>query len=108
MSDNSQPTGAGTCETPKCNKPGCINQDVMQRGPNTRRPMSHFNDSNSCPEYGPKLIGTVNMGPNATIDLKIARTGVRGNRLRTDRCMVILQNHLDQSSLDRHALRILR
>ena len=77
MSDNSQPAGAKTCETPKCNKPGCVNQDVMQRGPNTRRPMSEFNDGNSCPEYGPKLIGTVNMGPNAIIDLKIARTGVQ-------------------------------
>ena len=61
-----------------------------------------------CPMFAPKTIGTVIMGPNAVIDLKIARSGVRGNHLRTDRCAIILKDRLDQAMLDRHALRILR
>jgi len=96
------------CENVGCPKPDCKNQDPMQRGPNTSRPMSEFKDGNGCTEFGPKLIGTVNMGDNSVIDLKIARTGVRGNKLRTDRCAAILEDLLDQSTLDRHALRVLR
>ena len=93
-----------------CTNPACKNQNVGERGPGTRRDISDFRDGKvqECPMYAPKLIGTVNMGENSMIDLKIARTGVRGNRLRTDRCAIILGNHLDQAFLDRHALRILR
>ena len=96
------------CENTGCSKPDCKDQDLMQRGPNTSRPMNEFKDGNGCPEFEPKLIGSVNMGENSTIDLKIARTGVRGNKLRTDRCAAILEDCLDQAIMDRHALRILR
>ena len=103
-----QKTGGKKCENTGCSKPECKNQDPMQRGTNTSRPMSEFKEGNGCPEFGPKLIGTVNMGENAIIELKIARTGVRGNKLRTDRCAAILEDCLDQPTLDRTALRILR
>ena len=91
-----------------CSNPNCQGQDPGERGPNTRRPMTDFVNGVGCPMYAPKLLGTVDMGENAAIDLKIARTGVRGNRLRTDRTALILSNHLDQATLARHALRILR
>ena len=92
----------------KCDNPDCEQQDVMDRGPSTRRQMSEFKEGNGCPQYEPKLIGTVDMGEKSSIDLKIARTGVRGNRLRTDHVAAMLKDLLDQPSLDRHALFILR
>ena len=93
-----------------CTNPNCKGQNADERGPDTRRDLFDFREGQvtECPMYAPKLLGTVNMGPNSMIDIKIARTGVRGNHLRTDRCAIILKNHLDQASLDRHALRILR
>ena len=97
-----------SCETEKCTKPECANQDPAKRGPGTSKPMSEFKDGKGCPEFEPKLIGKVDMGENSVINLKIARTGVRGNRVRTDRCALILEDLLDQATLDRHALRILR
>ena len=101
-------TNGKSCKDTGCPNPDCVNQDIMDRGPNTRRPMSEFKEGNGCPEFEPKLIGTVNMGENSMIDLKIARTGVRGNKLRTDRCAAMLKDCLDQPTLDRHALRVLR
>ena len=96
------------CGTEKdCPNPNCCNQDVSDRGPTTRRSLHEFKEGNGCPQFEPKLIGQVNMGENSVIDIKIARTGVRGNRLRTDRCAALLKNYLDQGTLDRHALRIL-
>ena len=91
-----------------CSNPSCDNQNVMERGPGTRRQMSGFREGNGCPKYEPKSIGLVDMGEGAKIDIKIARTGVRGNRLRTDHCAQLLKAHLDQPILDRHVLQILR
>ena len=93
---------------PGCTNPDCENQNVADRGPGTRRQMSEFKEGNGCPKFEPKLIGTVNMGENSVIDMKIARTGVRGNYLRTDNCAALLKKHLDQGQLDRHALHILK
>lgn len=107
MNKSAGKTEASKCST-KCDNPDCEKQDVMDRGPSTRRPMSEFNEGNGCPQYEPKLIGTVDMGPNASIDLKIARTGVRGNRLRTDYVAAMLENLLEQADLDRLALQVLR
>ena len=100
--------GSRKCNQPRNCNPSCNN--AAERGPDTRRDLSQFGDGTveSCPKFGPKSIGTVNMGENSVIDIKIARTGVRGNHLRTDRCATILKEHLDQSALDRHALHILK
>lgn len=101
--------GKPTCNQPRgCSNPTCESQNVAERGPGTRRQMSEFSEGNGCPKYEPKLIGTVNMGENSIIDIKIARTGVRGNYLRTDHVAALLKEHLDQGSLDRHALHILK
>ena len=108
--NDKQAGGSKQCpqDNPKCKNPKCDGQDPLERGPGTRRNLSEFKEGNGCPQFEPKLIGTVNMGQNATIDLKIARTGVPGNAVRTDFAASMLKYHLDQPLLDRHALRILR
>ena len=107
MNESARKEKTSKCSA-KCDNPDCINQNVMDRGPNTRRQMSEFKEGNGCPQYEPKLIGTVEMGENAAIDLKIARTGVRGNRLRTDHVAAMLKDLLEQPDLDRLALHVLR
>ena len=99
---------AKDCNEAKCSNPNCDNQDPAERGPGTRRDLSDFKEGNGCPQYEPKLIGTVNMGEKAMIDIKIARTGVKGNLVRTDYAAKMLKHHLDQPLLDRMALRVLR
>ena len=95
-------------KTPDCPNSKCSGQDPAERGPGTRRPLSDFKEGNGCPQFEPKLIGTVNMGEKAIIDLKIARTGVPGNKIRTDHAADMLKHHMDQALLDRTALQILR
>ena len=105
---NEKPADTKSCESPNCSKPDCKNQDPAERGPGTRVDMSSHKEGTGCPQFEPKLFGTVNMGENAVIDLKIARTGVPGNKVRTDHAAAMLKHHMDQKLLDRTALEILR
>lgn len=96
---------AGKAKNGKC-CPG--SNDGSDRGTGTRRPLSDLKEGDGCYRFEPKLLATIKMGSDTEIDLKIARSGVMGNTVRTDLALDVLKEHLTQPMLERMALRILR
>ena len=82
--------------------------DGSDRGSDTRRPLSTLKEGEGCNQFEPKLLATVKMGEDTEIDLKIARSGVHGNTIRTDRALEVLREYLTKPMFERIALRILR
>ena len=96
---NEKPKGKKCCDGKK---------DGSDRGKETRGPMNEMKEGTGCNQFEPKLLATVKMGDDTEIDLKIARSGVQGNTVKTDRALEILKSHLTPPMMDRMALRILR
>ena len=90
-------------KTDKCKK---CNVTGSNRGRDTRREMT--DDSPICPQFGPKLVGVVDMGVDSIIEIKVARSGVPGNGVRTDWVKEMLDHHIGQDIWDRTALETLR
>ena len=94
-----------------CENDGCPKTAQRRRILSTRMLPSQLareNRMSQQPQFSPKTVIELNFGPRAKVVLKIVRSGLTENGVRTDRCLSVLKSRVNETEFKRFVVKVLK
>ena len=94
-----------------CDNDNCPKTAQRRRILSTRMLPSQLareNRMSQQPEFSPKTVTELNFGPRSKVVLKLVRSRLTENGVRTDRCLSVLKSRVNETEFKRFVVKLLK